>query len=143
MSVAVTDTRAPRPPGSRFHAHTALTPKTRKHAPGRVCATPGCGTILRSTNPDQTCDPCQRKARRTRDAQKAAKAVKRGAVATAAGSAGTKASSPSRPKKEAKVTPERPTTASAAAVLGQLRGRKLKSGRWQVLVSGLRKDGGG
>ena len=26
---------------------------------------------------------------------------------------------------------------------GQLRGRKLKSGRWQVLASGLRKDGGG
>lgn len=72
MSVAVTDTRAPRPPGSRFHAHTALTPKTRKHAPGRVCATPGCGTILRSTNPDQTCDPCQRKARRARETQKEA-----------------------------------------------------------------------
>ena len=25
---------------------------------------------------------------------------------------------------------------------GQLRGRKLKSGRWQVLASELRKDGG-
>jgi len=59
-------------PGSRYGGHTALTPRPRKHAPGRVCATPGCGTILRSTNPDQTCDPCQRKARRARETQKEA-----------------------------------------------------------------------
>lgn len=72
MTLAPLSTADARLPGSRYGGHAALTPRPRKHAPGRVCATPGCGTILRSTNPDQTCDPCQRKARRARETQKEA-----------------------------------------------------------------------
>jgi len=48
--------------------------KPHDYGTGRVCAN-GCGTVLRRTNPDAICDPCQRAATRRRLERERSEAV--------------------------------------------------------------------
>jgi len=117
VTVAGRDPAAPRTVGCEY-GPTGTSPAARDHGRGRVCAN-GCGTVLRRTNPDDICDPCQRAAIRRIEAARAA--------ATAAREARAKASPSSRQKE--KQMPDRPESDSAAAVLDLLVTGEVVSGQ--------------
>jgi transcriptional regulator with XRE-family HTH domain len=99
VTLATSTTAAPRAPGSKWGGHNGAGCKHPKdYGPGRVCTTPGCGTILRRTHKGPVCDPCINNAK----AQSRASAC--GSVASAAGKASTKAARPARAKKGGSVS---------------------------------------
>ena len=51
------------PPAPHLAGHSRGR-RPRDYGPGRVCARPGCGTVLRRTHAGPLCDPCEDNGRR-------------------------------------------------------------------------------